>query len=231
MSRLQEQLSSGKQLSRPSDSPVGTSSAMQFRAEIRGTEQFVRNADDGINWLGATDDTLTTVVNSAGRARTLMLAGLNGTASATEREALATEIDAIRSGLLDAANATYLDRPLFAGTADVGSAYDRTTGAFIGNIADENAPSATGKVERRIAPGVTARVNLTGPEVFGPQDGSGRDLFAILADAAAHLRAGDNDAVGNDLTAVDLQLQEVSYQAALSATARVIQPSLLDFLR
>jgi flagellar hook-associated protein 3 FlgL len=30
---------------------------------------------------------------------------------------------------------------------------------------------------------------------------------------------------------VDLQLQEVAYQAALSATARVMQPSLLDFLR
>ena len=30
---------------------------------------------------------------------------------------------------------------------------------------------------------------------------------------------------------VDLQLQEVAYQAALGATARVIQPSLLDFLR
>jgi flagellar hook-associated protein 3 FlgL len=30
---------------------------------------------------------------------------------------------------------------------------------------------------------------------------------------------------------VDLQMQEVAYQAALGATARVIQPSLLDFLR
>ena len=30
---------------------------------------------------------------------------------------------------------------------------------------------------------------------------------------------------------VDLQLQEVAYQAALAATARVMQPSLLDFLR
>jgi flagellar hook-associated protein 3 FlgL len=32
-------------------------------------------------------------------------------------------------------------------------------------------------------------------------------------------------------SAVELQLQEVAYQAALSATSRVIQPSLLDFLR
>lgn len=32
-------------------------------------------------------------------------------------------------------------------------------------------------------------------------------------------------------TIVDLQMQEVAYQSALGATARVIQPSLLDFLR
>ena len=31
--------------------------------------------------------------------------------------------------------------------------------------------------------------------------------------------------------ATDLQIQQVSYQAALAATARVIQPSLVDFLR
>jgi flagellar hook-associated protein 3 FlgL len=30
---------------------------------------------------------------------------------------------------------------------------------------------------------------------------------------------------------VDLGLREVAYQAALGATARVLQPSLLDFLR
>ncbi|HET9770044.1 MAG TPA: flagellar hook-associated protein FlgL [Acidimicrobiia bacterium] len=32
-------------------------------------------------------------------------------------------------------------------------------------------------------------------------------------------------------TIVDLQMQEVAYQAALGATARAIQPSLMDFLR
>ena len=38
---------------------------------------------------------------------------------------------------------------------------------------------------------------------------------------------------GVDLPAatVDLQMQEVAYQAALGATARAIQPSLVDFLK
>lgn len=284
MQKLQEQLSSGRQLSRPSDSPVGTSSAMQFRSQMRQTEQHVRNASDGINWLGAADDTLTTMIGSASRARQLVLAGLNGTASVAEREALASEMDALRSGMLDAANAKYLDRPLFAGTADVGAAYDRLTGAFLGNVGVDASTAATGKVERSVAPGVTIRVNLTGPEVFGtPGDPTNPDLFAVLGQMADNLRAGDDAGLNANLsqlddrlgmvqnqlakvgaryhqvetmraradnemitltqglsevedidlpkTIVDLQLQEVAYKAALSATGRVIQPSLLDFLR
>ncbi|MCZ7527679.1 MAG: hypothetical protein M5U14_15650 [Acidimicrobiia bacterium] len=47
------------------------------------------------------------------------------------------------------------------------------------------------------------------------------------------LRRSLSEAEDIDLasTIVDLQLQEVSYQAALGATARVITPSLVDFLR
>jgi flagellar hook-associated protein 3 FlgL len=280
MQRLQEQLSSGRAVSRPSDSPVSTVSAMQYRSQLRQVEQHARNAQDGLSFLGMTDQTLTGMIGDAGRVRQLVLAGLNGTASGAEREALAAEVDSLRSGLLDAANSKYLDRPLFAGTANVPTAYDRVTGAFLGNAGDETDPGATGKVERSIAPGVSVRVNVTGPEVFGT---NGEDLFSVLADVSAHLRAGDTAALGADLsklddrlltiqnqlakvgaryhqvetmrdraendkitlthglsevedidlpkTIVDLQLQEVAYNAALSATARVIQPSLLDFLR
>ena len=42
--RIQDQLSSGKQLNRPSDSPSGTVSSMQLRAESRANEQYVRAA-------------------------------------------------------------------------------------------------------------------------------------------------------------------------------------------
>jgi flagellar hook-associated protein 3 FlgL len=39
------------------------------------------------------------------------------------------------------------------------------------------------------------------------------------------------EAVDLPAMVVDLQLQEVAYQAALGATARALQPSLMDFLR
>ena len=42
---------------------------------------------------------------------------------------------------------------------------------------------------------------------------------------------GEVESIDLPKTVMDLQMQEVAYQSALAATARVIQPSLVDFLR
>src|SRR3712207_140913 len=79
---LQEQLSSGKQISRPSDSPTGTVSAMQLRGESRAVQQYSRNATDGMGWLGIIDNALTSSLSQTGRVRDLVLQGMSaGTAS------------------------------------------------------------------------------------------------------------------------------------------------------
>lgn len=271
MQQLQEQLSSGKALNRPSDSPVATVQALQYRAEISRTEQYKRNAGDGMSWLGIADDTLTNVLNVTQRVRELVLNGQNGALGPDERGNIAQEMDALRETLLGLANTRYLDRPIFAGNAQVPNAYDPATGAWLGSSNDS--------VERRVAAGMTVRVNVTGTEVFGP---GGADIFATLTTIANNLRnnpqnlTADLGALDNHITRVenqlgtvgakfhqveamrdradgteittrtalsdvenidlpktivDLQLQQVAYQSALAATSRIIQPSLLDFLR
>lgn len=271
LQRLQEQLSSGKQVNRPSDSPVATVSAMQYRTDIRRAEQHTRNAQDGLNWLATTDDALTGMLAITRRVRELVLRGTNASMGVDERQAIAAEVDTLRENALGLANTRYLDRPIFAGNSDVPAAYD-AAGGYSGS-------GAADRVERTVAPGVIARVNVTGPEVFGPP---GADLFADLEAIADHLRTNPAQ-LGTDLAAldnrvldmqnqlakvgarynqvetmrdraddqlltlrsglsevedvdltktiVDLQLQQVAYQAALAATAKVVQPSLLDFLR
>lgn len=56
---------------------------------------------------------------------------------------------------------------------------------------------------------------------------------ARAADAELSLTSSLAEIENADLprTLVDLKMQEVAYQASLAATARVLQPSLLDFLR
>src|SRR4051794_9120452 len=64
--KIQEQLSSGKVINRPSDSPTGTVTSMQLRGETRANQQYARNADDGMGWLNMLQsalDSSSTVVN------------------------------------------------------------------------------------------------------------------------------------------------------------------------
>jgi flagellar hook-associated protein 3 FlgL len=272
MQRLQERLSSGRQVNRPSDSPANTGSALQFRADIRRAEQYTRNADDGLGWLGTADNTLTSAVELINRAHDLLVAAGNGSVGGPERSATAREVDALRDGLVGLANARYLDRPIFAGTAAVDNAY-ASDGTYLGNS------GSAGQMLRNVAPGVAVQVNVDGPTAFGASGG----VFQALADASAHLDANNPAAILADLdviqaagqriqdqlsnvgalynrvqtmrdradssalnlknnlsdvedidlpkTIVDLQLQETAYQSALSATAKAIQPSLVDFLR
>ena len=274
MTQLQEQLASGKALNRPSDSPIQTVEAMQYRSEIRRNDQFQRNASDGLNWLGMADNTLTSVLSTLGRVKELVLQGINGSSDPVQRGNIAQEVDALKDSLIGESNAKYLDRPIFGGNAGGTAAYT-TAGAFVGSPGDQ--------IERRVGPNQKVRVNLTGPEVFGA-DGAGAsgNLFQVVGQIANDLR-NNPAALSADLAAlddrrvtienqlgavgarynqvdgmksraedqqvtmknglsevenidlpktiVDLQLQEIAYKSALSATSRVIQPSLLDFLR
>lgn len=268
---LQERLSSGRIINRPSDSPTGTVAAMQLRSERRMMQQYVRNADDGLGWLNTLDATLTSISSQLNRVRDLTLQAMSSgaAASAEAREALAVEVENIREALIGLANTRYLDRPVFGGTTPGTVAYEMD-GTYVGD---------DGQVWRTVGDGTKVRVDVTGPETFGT---GSTQLFAVLSSIAQNMRS-NTTALGADLdnldaaitrirtqladvgaranrvmnmrqtaedrlltldtqlsevesvdlpeTIMQLRLQEVAYQAALAASARVIQPSLLDFVR
>ncbi|WP_114422451.1 flagellar hook protein [Nocardioides houyundeii] len=271
LSKLQEQVSSGKVLSRPSDSPADTTAAMRLRASLVEVGQQNRNIEDGQAWLARVDDTLQSAVLQTRHARELGLQGANtGSMSPSARDALATEIESLRESLLSVANTTHLDRPVFGGLTPGKTAYD-TSGGFVG---------IPGEVTRSVADGVKVRVDADARAVFGPD---GANLFDNLQAMADAVRSGDAGAVRSGLDALDgnldrlgvslidvgartsaldraavsaadrelslksslsgiedvdlpkalmdLKMAETSYQAALASTARVMAPSLLDFLR
>ena len=271
MARLQEQLSTGRVLNRPSDSPTGATTAMRLRDNLSATRQYQRNAQDGLAWLGTIDATLTSVTDQTRAARDIALQGANSVAmSPASRQALATTVAQLREGLLASANTTHLGRPVFGGITAGTVAYD-ASGTFVGQA---------GEVRRTVAEGVTVRVDADAAAVFGPagdsvlnhlddlttalQSGTEADIRAQVdrlntdlerittaraeagtrykqvetanqtaADAELRLRTSLSEVENADLpqVIVDLKMQETAYQAALASTARVMQPSLLDFLR
>lgn len=270
LAELQEKAMTLNKISKPSDDPVAVADSMQVRAQQRATEQFGRNIDNGDGWLTMTDSALSNSASILNRVRDLTIQGANdGTMSIEAKESIASELQALKSDLLNQANTQYLGRNIFAGSSDAAQAF-AADGTFAG------VPGAD--VQRRVGADLTVRVDTDGQAVFG----SGADsVFAVIDRISADLRGGVNvgarlteldtrskaliagqsdngarqaqlsrAAEGNDLMTtsleaqrsriedgdlgqaiLDLKLQDVSYQAALAVTAKVLPNTLMDFLR
>ena len=71
MNRLQDQVSSGKAISRASDDPSATQSAMKLRAEHTRLTQVKLNVDNGLLRLNATMDQVDSINNQLLRVQDL----------------------------------------------------------------------------------------------------------------------------------------------------------------
>jgi flagellar hook-associated protein 3 FlgL len=191
VAKLQQQLTSGKQISAPSDSPTGTNRAMQIRDDQAAVEQQARNITDAQSWLDLTDSTLRTMIEHTRRVQDLAIQGVNGASSAESHNALATEVASIREGLIALANTSVRGRPLFGGVTSTGQAYDGT-GTWAG---DASAP-----VMRRVSDTESIRIDITGPEAFGAAP---NDLFDVVDRIASDLAAGDTTALQGQISALD----------------------------
>jgi flagellin-like hook-associated protein FlgL len=192
LGKLQQQLTSGRMLSAPSDSPTGTNRAMQTRSDQETTSQYARNISDGQSWLDQTDSTLQQMMHVTRKVRDLTVQGSNtGAMSDTARQALATETAALRQSLLGLANTTVAGRPLFGGITAGQHAYDPGTGNYLGTTGTE--------VSRRVSSTESVRVDVNGREAFGP---AGGDLFAVVGRIATNLVANP-DSLEQDLADLD----------------------------
>jgi flagellar hook-associated protein 3 FlgL len=81
VAKLQQQLTSGKQISAPSDSPTGTNRAMQTRNDQAAVDQQARNITDAQAWLDQTGSTMQSMIAQVQRVRDLTVQGLNTGAS------------------------------------------------------------------------------------------------------------------------------------------------------
>jgi flagellar hook-associated protein 3 FlgL len=285
LQKIQQQLSSGKTISRPSDDPTGTNTSMVTRQDISGNSQYARNISDGQTFLDATDSAIQDMLSQLQRVRTLTVQALNNGANdpASEND-IATEVNGIRESLLGQANQVVQNRPIFGGVTTGSQAYqkDPVTGDISYQGVGGTAAVAAQPLTRRVSNVETIRVDITGAEAFGdPTTPPGKDMFAVvknitqdvndptalsqdltdldnviqgvttaLADVGTReaqmqtaasnnssqslsLKAKLSDTEDVDLpkTIMNMQMQQVSYQAALQVTAQALQPTLLDFLR
>ena len=91
--RLQEQLSSGKKISKPSDDPLAASQIKKLESSIARIEGYMRNVDMAENRLTRVETTLDAVVDNLLRLKDLGVQISNGTLNDNDRKIVGAEFE------------------------------------------------------------------------------------------------------------------------------------------
>ena len=230
LAALQEQLSTGNQITKPSDDPAGTVKALELRGELKRNAQYARSSADATGWLSVADSTYGQITDLMQRARTLTTQGLNtGASTGASATAIANEISSIRDSIVTLANTSYNGQPVFGGT----TAYGGTGPAAPFVLADPTDPTSavlykgnTGlgsEINRTIGDQNTIQINQDGTTAFGTTS-SGGGLFKLLDDIVTNLKAQPpgspaGGTVTDPLKSLDDQITRLSSARSASGAA------------
>lgn len=113
---IQEKLTTGNRVNRPSDDPVATSQIHSLNKAVNTISQFEKNGDFAKSQLSLEETQISTAVDLTQRARELSIQMMNGTYTADDRQATAQEIDQIIKHLTGIMNSNNSEGELlFAG--------------------------------------------------------------------------------------------------------------------
>lgn len=191
LARTREKLSSGKELTRPSDNPFLVSRALDYRGELSANRQHQRNVSEAKGWQTVTDTALRSVGDMLLRVRELVVQGGNGATASDGRAVMAQEVLQLIDGVKMEANAEYAGRYVFGGTATLTAPYALVDDLYHGD---------TSAIQREIGPGVQIPVNVVGSSVLGDASGG---VIKVLRDVHQHLATNDFAGLSSDLAALD----------------------------
>ncbi|RKE54078.1 flagellin [Sphingomonas sp. PP-CE-1A-559] len=125
-----ERLSTGKRINSAKDDAAGLAISSSMTSQIKGMNQGIRNANDGISMAQTAEGALDEVTNNLQRMRELEVQKGNGTYSASDIANIKTEQDALAKQITNVlSNTSFNGVKLFDGKA--GAATPPTDGAVV----------------------------------------------------------------------------------------------------
>jgi len=92
-----ERLSSGSRINSASDDAAGLAIASRMESQVRGLNQAVRNANDGVSLAQTAEGAMEEITAMLQRMRELSVQGSNGVLNANDRVAIDAEVDALKA--------------------------------------------------------------------------------------------------------------------------------------
>ncbi len=198
LSYTQQQVATGKRILSPSDDVTGSTRVIALQQNIDTVTQYQRNADMAEGRLATEESALTQAINVLQRSRELAIQGNNGSLSAANRAALATEIRQNLAEVLALANTTDGNGEYIFAGYNVGSApFSEVENPVGSGLYDYNYTGDNGQRNLQIGAARQIPVGDPGSDVFVniPESGGGtRSVFDTLEQLALSLEANTPNA-------------------------------------
>ena len=281
LDNLQELITSGQNINRPSDDPINTRLLLDIGDKMKAFDQYNTNIIKAKSWMQFSDTALSGMNEIMNQAKSLMNTMSSGSADPSERQNANNQLVELKKQMIDMVNTQYGDQYIFGGSNNLVPPFNTTNNTFAGDGTErqieiagnttqtisitgdrlllgvganpsygttnilqtfDNLIAAVGDATTPSNPaGITAAVQSLEP--------ASRQIFNAINTNLSRMTRVDNMAklnetnkntltsiVGNiqnvDMVKLGVQLNTElnAFEASLSATAKLSQLSLLDYL-
>jgi flagellar hook-associated protein 3 FlgL len=274
MGKYQDQLATGKKITKPSDDPVVAMKGMFYRSDLTSVEQYKRNLSEAHLWMDNSEAGLEQANSALQRIRELVVRGQNGSLTEIDRNALAAEVGQLNEDLVKTANTQVAGRYIFHGNDVMNPPVPQEEPPI---VAENLTEPDINNYSIEVSAGVSLKANVNPSNTFNQelfdvvggiqtalQSNNTEDLDGLLIrldkvmdtmsaerselgarsnrldmietridqqNVLANQVLSDNEDADIEKVIMDLTTQESVHRAALSVGSRIIQPTLMDFLR
>jgi flagellar hook-associated protein 3 FlgL len=144
MKRVNEQVTTGKRINRPSDDPIGITHAMTLKKALSQVGQYGRNIQFGQSWMTQTESSLQSIQTMIVRAKEIANQMSTGTYSDSQRQSAANEVENILGNLVQVGNTQLNGRYLFGGYQDDRAPFGEDLSVQAPEAGPGNDPAYTG---------------------------------------------------------------------------------------
>lgn len=160
LTKLQDEISSGSQLTLPSDNPAAALQAVGLQSLVAQNQQYATNLSTNSSSLSASDSALSQVTTLLNNIQGVALGAVGSTATAATRQAAVSQVQDTINQLLGLANTVFNGKYLFAGSAANTSPFALTSAGVEYNGND-------GLLSSYADTGNLFTTNVTGDSAFG----------------------------------------------------------------
>ncbi len=233
LAKTQEQLSTGKEIVKPSDAPDKAAVVTRLESQIARQEGYLATLKSVNIRLTAEETALKNTSDVLYRIKELAMQGANDTLSAEDRRAVATEIRTLREQVLSLANSQDANgNYLFAGSRANQPAFAKDANGRVTYMGDHARLKVDVGDNRRM------NLNMPGSDVFvrvvrtnDKGERTGVDFFQSIDDMANAIAQGDSKNMQRAIGEIDTLQNGVSEglgQVGADLTVVDMQTSVLD---